>query len=87
MIPPQVVEFIDALILAAWIALFVRVILSWFPVSRENPVVNVVFQITDPMLAPIRRFMPSTGMLDLSPLVLFFILLFLRYLVNSIPTG
>ena len=80
-------QFINALIMAAWIALFVRVILSWFPVSRENPVVNVVFQITDPMLAPIRRIMPRTGMLDLSPLVLFFLLYFLRILVNSALAG
>ncbi len=76
-------QFINAVIMAAWIALFVRVILSWFPVSRENPIVAVVFQITDPMLAPIRRIMPRTGMLDLSPLALFFLLYFLRILVNS----
>ena len=76
-------QFINAVIMAAWIALFVRVILSWFPVSRENPIVAVVFQITDPMLAPIRRIMPRTGMLDLSPLALFFLLYLLRILVNS----
>ena len=80
-------ELINALIMAAWIALFVRVILSWFPISRENPIVSVVFQITDPMLAPIRRVMPSTGMLDLSPLVLFFLLYFLRILVNAALSG
>ena len=80
-------QFINAIIMAAWIALFVRVILSWFPVSRENPVVNVVFQITDPMLAPIRRIMPRTGMLDLSPLALFFLLFMLRELVNRVPAS
>ena len=80
-------QFINAVIMAAWIALFVRVILSWFPVSRENPIVAVVFQITDPMLAPIRRIMPRTGMLDLSPLALFFLLYFLRILVNSALAG
>ena len=80
-------QFLNAVIMAAWIALFVRVILSWFPVSRENPVVSVVFQITDPMLAPIRRIMPRTGMLDLSPLVLFFLLSFLRILVNAALAG
>ena len=87
MIPAFLVEFLNALIMAAWIALFVRVILTWFPINRDNPIVAVVFQITDPMLAPIRRIMPSTGMLDLSPLVLFFLLYFLRILVNSAPTG
>ena len=83
----MILELINALIMAAWIALFVRVILSWFPVSRDNPIVSVVFQITDPMLAPIRRIMPSTGMIDLSPLVLFFLLYFLRILVNSALAG
>ena len=80
-------QFINALITAAWIALFARVILSWFPVSRENPIVSIVFQITDPMLAPIRRIMPRTGMLDLSPLVLFFLLYFLRILANAALAG
>ena len=78
---------IDLFINVIWIALFVRIILSWFPVSRDNPIVSAVFQITDPILAPIRRIMPRTGMLDLSPLVLFFLLFLIRELAHRTLAG
>ena len=54
------------------VAIWARVILSWFPVtpgtlmSRTN---EVLFRITEPVLGPVRRIMPTTGMIDFSPLV------------------
>ena len=57
-----------------------RVILSWFPVtpgtamSRVN---DVLYRITEPVLGPIRRIMPRTGMFDLSPLIVTVIINFL----------
>ena len=54
------------------VAIWARVILSWFPLtpgttmSRAN---EVLFRVTEPVLGPVRRVMPSTGMIDLSPLV------------------
>lgn len=49
-----------------------RVILSWFPVTPGTAMARVndlLFRITEPVLGPVRRIMPRTGMLDLSPLV------------------
>ena len=58
-----------------------RVILSWVasPVSR-NPFVQLVRQVTEPILAPIRSILPRTGMFDLSPMVA----LFAIYLLQSV---
>ena len=52
------------------IAIFTRVILSWFPnVSNENPLVATVYHVTEPILGPLRRVIPLVGMIDITPLV------------------
>ncbi len=40
----------------------------------ENPIYGVGHEITEPILAPIRRYMPRMGMLDLTPMIAFFLL-------------
>ena len=50
-------------------AVLVRVILSWVAPDPSNPVVRVVIQITEPLMAPVRRLLPDMGWLDLSPLI------------------
>ncbi|MFB3052635.1 MAG: YggT family protein [Dehalococcoidia bacterium] len=56
------------------IAVFLRVIFSWIGLDPDNPIYGVVHEITEPILAPIRRFMPRMGMIDLSPMVAGFLL-------------
>ena len=48
------------------------VIISWVNADPYNPIVRFIHNVTEPVLGRIRRFMPDTGMLDLSPLVAFF---------------
>jgi YggT family protein len=65
------------------ILVFIRAILSWVPsLSRRNPLVDALYQVTEPILAPIRSIMPR-GMLDLSPMVATFIL----YAIARIAAG
>jgi YggT family protein len=56
------------------IAIFLRVIFSWMGFNPDNPIYGVVHEITEPILAPIRRFMPRMGMIDLTPMVAGFLL-------------
>jgi YggT family protein len=57
------------------IALLGRVILSWFPnIDRSNPLVQLLFDITEPVLKPVREILPQTGMIDFSPLVVFLVI-------------
>lgn len=52
-----------------------RVLLSWFPnIDRSNPLVQLVFDITESVLRPIRDLLPQGMMLDLSPLIVILIL-------------
>ncbi len=57
------------------LVLLARVLLSWFPnVDRSNPVIQLIYTVTEPVLRPIRDLLPQTGMMDLSPLIVFLIL-------------
>ncbi len=51
-------------------AIFARVIVSWIaPQSgTNNPIVQVIYQITDPILMPFRRILPRIGMFDFTPM-------------------
>jgi Zn-dependent protease len=67
-----------------WVVL-ARVLLSWLPMlgirlDPYHPILRVLYQITDPVLSPLRRF-SQLGMLDLSPLIAFFLIGFLQNLV------
>ncbi|MGB5445123.1 MAG: YggT family protein, partial [Psychromonas sp.] len=65
-----------------WV-LILRAILSW--ISRgQNPIEAVMIQLTEPLLTPVRRFIPPMGGLDLSMLVVLLGLQFLEMLVNDL---
>ena len=66
------------------IVIIVRIVLSWFPMSPGSfleQVNRVLRAVTDPVLLPIRRIMPSMGGLDLSPMI---VILLARVLVRLI---
>ena len=50
-------------------AIIIRAILSWFLPRRQNLIIILFDDITEPLLAPLRRVIPRLGMFDLSPLV------------------
>tara|TARA_Y100000590_G_C15644260_1_gene986228 strand:+ start:118 stop:375 length:258 start_codon:yes stop_codon:yes gene_type:complete len=61
--------YVDFLLMALSFAIFGRVLLSWVSPSGEDPLSSILRQITEPILGPIRKVMPDTGMLDLTPMV------------------
>ena len=52
-----------------YFAILARVLMSWVNPNPYHPAVQILDQITEPILAPIRRYLPPTGMIDFSPLV------------------
>ena len=61
----------------SWI-IVARVVISWFIINSRNEtlisVYQVLVQITDPVLVPLRRIVPSVGMIDITPMVAIIIL-------------
>ncbi len=64
-----VCTFIEFLTRALIFAIIARALASWFVQDQSNPIVQMLHDITEPIVGPVRRFMPSTGMMDFSPLV------------------
>ena len=64
-----------------------RTFMSWVQVNPYNPVVEWIYRLTEPVLAPIRNLLPSTGMVDWSPTVALFLLIILRQIVLSFLAG
>lgn len=63
--------------------LFFQAILSWFN-RGQNPLQYLLYQLTEPLLAPIRKILPNTGMIDFSPMLLAFILFYANRVMYDI---
>lgn len=86
MIPYPFFTLIDAILQIYIFVVFVAVVMSWLlafnVINRHNRFVDAVWRtvlaLTEPLLRPIRRVLPSLGGLDISPIILFLGILFLR---------
>ncbi|HCE75231.1 MAG TPA: YggT family protein [Dehalococcoidia bacterium] len=70
-----------------YFAILARVLISWFNVSPGSPffpVIRLIYGITEPIMGPIRRVLPRTGMFDFSPVVALILLHFLRVIARSL---
>lgn len=64
-----VASFVYILCQILTVAIFLRAIISWFPVDPGSRFVATLYQITEPILGPLRSIIPRIGMIDISPLV------------------
>ncbi len=70
------------------LAMLVRAIASWFRFDERFAIIRFLAKVTDPFIAPIRRFMKPVGILDLSFLVAWFMLSTLQVLLlQALPNG
>ena len=86
----ELLRFINFLLDIYIFVLFAAAILSWLivfnVVNTRNQFVAMVadflYRITEPALRPIRRRIPNLGGIDISPLILVFIIIFIRYVIR-----
>ena len=85
----------DGLVSLIQLILFVWIVISWLVafdvLNLRNPTVyrisNALERIVDPLLAPVRRFIPPIGGLDISPIIFLLLLGGLRILVHMVLQG
>lgn len=67
-------------------ALFIRIILSWIapPGAGHNPVVGLVYAVSEPVMRPARRMLPPMAGLDLSPMLVIVVLYILLMAINRL---
>ena len=76
-------NFLEILVLVLWLLVLGRILVSWVDPMGRNSASRYLVALTEPMLAPIRRVLPQTGMFDFAPLVLMLGLGFLLRLVSA----
>ncbi len=69
-----VTTFLGVLLVLLWLAVLGRVLLSWFDPTGSSSVSRLLVQLTEPVLAPVRRMLPRTGMVDLSGFLVLIVL-------------
>jgi len=70
---------------AFFIAMIVRIVLGFFPIAPGSAFASVysaIYSVTEPVLGPLRRVLPSVGMFDLSPIVVFLAINILRSVIG-----
>jgi len=63
------------------ILIFIHALGSWIPQIRESRFYEILDRIVEPMLRPIRQVLPSMGGIDISPMILIFILILIDRII------
>jgi YggT family protein len=64
--------------------IILRALLPWFGVSYHHPAMRFLLQTTEPLLAPLRRVVPSTGGLDFTPMVALLVLWVVEWILTRL---
>ncbi len=75
---PMLVSYAFGLLMAA---ILIRVIASWFGIGRQNRLMRVVYALTDWLIEPLQRIVPTLGPFDITPIVAYLLLSVTRKLV------
>ena len=81
-----VAKIIDIALTAYMWIIVIRAVLSWVNPDPYNPIVRFLYQVTEPVMAPVRRWIPLRGMgIDFSPMIILLVIVFLQsFLVPSL---
>lgn len=71
---PQIANIVIGFLYMLIAAIIVRSLLTWFPVDPRNQFVVLLDRVTQPLLDPVRRVLPRTGMIDFSAMVVLIVL-------------
>ena len=78
-------EFIGFILQIFAYLVIARALTTWFPNARRYAIVQLLYQITDPVMTPISKLIPRIGMIDLSPTILVFTLLIISSALGARP--
>jgi len=78
-----IANFINILFEVIIWAIIGRILISWIDPQGRWTISRILHDVTEPILAPVRRILPSTGFLDLSPMIV----LILLQVIKSVVLG
>ncbi|MCF6148108.1 MAG: YggT family protein [Candidatus Kuenenia sp.] len=74
-------HFLGRIISLYEIVLIIRIVLSWVPHNPYNQAIQFLYKITEPVLSPVRRYIPTFRGIDFSPIVVFIGLGFIKRII------
>jgi YggT family protein len=77
-------RLINVLFTVYSLAIIARSLLPWFRIGYYHPVMRFLIRITEPVLAPLRRYIPPMGGLDFTPTVALLLLWFVERLLRAL---
>lgn len=80
----SVLNVLDLIVTIYFWSVIAVVVVSWIAPGSNHPAIQLVAQITEPVMRPIRNIMPSMGGLDLSPIIVFLILNVLQVVLGNL---
>ena len=81
----SIAELIKLAVYVMVFSIFIRALLSWINMGRSHTMLQLLYSFTEPLMAPARRILPTTRGLDLSPIIVFIVLmLILKLLVQPL---
>lgn len=81
---PQIAQLFIIFLYLLLAAVVIRALLSWLPISPRNEFARFVFRVTEPLLEPVRRILPRTGVIDFSGAVVIILLLVMIAVVRRV---
>jgi YggT family protein len=70
----SLIWLVNTICFILYIALVIRIIISWVGADPYNEIVQVIYSVTEPLLAPFRALPLRIGAIDFSPILAFFVL-------------
>jgi YggT family protein len=83
----SVLGLVGLLVNIYFFALLAMIILSWIAGGSGNPAVALLYQITEPVMAPFRKLLPAMGGLDFSPILLFILINVIQIALRHLASG
>jgi YggT family protein len=83
----SVLGVISLLVNIYFFALLAMIILSWVAPGGNNPAIYLLYQITEPVMAPLRKVLPPMGGLDFSPILVFVLINIIQIALRHLAEG
>ena len=83
----SVIGLIGLLVNIYFFALLAMIILSWVAPGSNHPAIYLLFQITEPVMAPFRKALPSMGGMDFSPILVFILINVIQIALRHMAAG
>jgi YggT family protein len=83
----SVLGVIGLLVNIYFFALLAMIILSWVAPGSRHPAIYLLHQITEPVMAPVRKLLPPMGGLDFSPILVFILINIIQIVLRNLASG